>query len=165
MSNPANQLAIGVTDETRVPMGTPQQQLAVPEIEGYVCHWFADRPGRIPRAARGGFEFVSPDEIKLNSFTLAGNVEESGNTDLGNRVSILGGTDEGGRGMRLYLMKIKREWWERDAALREETSERIADTLRRGRTGAERETGGDAAMRYSRKSNDNLFTRKTQRRS
>ena len=163
MANPANERELRVTDENRVPMGLPQLQLEVPAIEGYVLHWFADRPGRIARAQRGGFEFVSPDEVQVNNSSLADSVGVSGNTDLGSRVSVHGGTDEFGRGLRLYLMKIKQEWWEKDAALREETSEKIAETLRGGRVGAERESGGDAAYRYTKRT-ENIFTRKSKRR-
>lgn len=162
--NPANEQLSKVTEESRIPMGMPQLMLEVPEIEGYVLHWFADRPGRIPKALRGGYEFVAPDEVMLNSTTLAGDVGVSGNTDLGSRVSVHAGTDEGGKGIRLYLMKLKHEWWEKDAALREEVSERIAETMRGGRTGAEKESAMDAGLRYQRMAQkDNIFTRKKRR--
>lgn len=162
MTNPANEAATRVTEESRVPMGLPQLQLEVPEIEGYVMHWFADRPGRVPRALRGGYEFVAPDEVQLNNSTLAGDTTVSGNTDLGSRVSVHAGTDERGNGIRLYLMKIKREWWEKDATLREETSERIADSLRGGRTGGEKDSAQDASLRYVKRT-ENIFTRKKRR--
>lgn len=160
--NPANEQPQRVTDESRVPMGMPQLTLEVPEIPGYKMHWFADRPGRIARALRGGYEFVSPDEIKLNNFSVADSIANSGNTDLGNRVSVYGGTDDKGSSVRLYLMKVKEEWWQKDMDLREETSERIVNTLRGGRVGAEKGSAQDAALRYTR-GTENLFTRKRRR--
>jgi len=164
MTNPANAVLDTVTDESRIPMGLPQLTLEVPNREGYVRHWFADRPGRIPRALRGGFTFVSSDDVRLNNSTIADDSTVSGNTDLGSKVSVHGGVDEHGRGIRLFLMEIKQEWWDKDMALREETSERIADSLRGGRTGAERETGTDAQLRYNRMAQtDNMFSRKKRR--
>ncbi len=159
MENPANERPLGVTDETRVPMSLPHMQLSVPEIPGYVMHWFADRPGRIPRALAAGYEFVGQEEVRLNNFGFAADVTQSGNTDLGTRVSVHGGTGENGGSERLYLMKIKQEWYDKDMKLREEASDRIVETLQAGRVGADREKLTEATKRYTR-NNDHLFTKK-----
>lgn len=158
MSNPAN-APMEVTDENRISMSLPQLMLQVPEIEGYVMHWFADRPGRIPRALQAGYEFVKPDEVRLNNFGLASDLIESGNTDLGSRVSVHGGTNETGGAERLYLMKIKKEWYDKDMKLREEASDKIVDALREGMLGAK--TMEDAAKRYT-KNTENLFIKRGQ---
>lgn len=157
--NPANEPRKGVDDATRIPMGLPQMMLEVPEIEGYIMHWFADRPGRISRAVNAGYEFVHPDEVRINNFGLASSVLESGNTDLGTRVSVHGSVAENGGSERLYLMKIKKEWYEKDMELREQHSDRVVNTLRNGLTGAEKEKMADQHRRYARNT-DNIFTKR-----
>lgn len=154
-ANPANIPAITVTDDTRVPMSAPDMKLTVPAIEGFVLHWFADRPGRIPRAMAAGYTFVDPSEVKIRNFGFAEDLVTSGNTDLGSKVSVHGGTDDAGKAERLYLMKIKQEWYDKDTALREETSDKIVASLRGGKLGSEKEA---LARRYVR--TDDIFTRK-----
>lgn len=159
MTNPANEKEPRVTDATRVPMSLPNLMLQVPEIEGYVMHWFADRPGRIGRALQAGYVFVAPDEVQLNNFDLASDLNETGSTDLGTRVSVHGGIGELGRPERLYLMKIKREWYDKDMALREEATDKVVKALRHGTTGADRESLVNATKRYARNT-DNIFTKR-----
>jgi hypothetical protein len=156
-SNPANMPAVTVTDETRVPMSLPDLKLTVPEIEGFKLHWFADRPGRIPRAMAAGYQFVEPEEVRIRNFGFAEDLLNSGSTDLGNRVSVHGGVDDQGKAERLYLMKIKQEWYDKDMALREEASDKIVASLRAGKIGAERDS--NVNRRYV-KDTENLFTKK-----
>lgn len=156
-TNPANDRPVRVTDENRVSMSLPNLMLQVPEIPGYVMHWFADRPGRISRAMAAGYEFVAQDEVVINNFGLAADVADSGNTDMGSRVSVHGGTDEKGGSERLYLMKIKQEWYDKDMKLREEASETIVDSLKAGMTGAR--SSEDVAKRYAR-GTENLFVKR-----
>jgi len=160
--NPANSNdKTVVTDSNRISMALPQLTLEVPAIPGFVMHWFADRPGRIARAINGGYEFVSPDEVRVNNFGLAEDLNNSGNSDLGTRISVHGGTDDKGASQRLYLMKIKKEWYDKDMSLREEASDRVAESLKAGQQSNGRGTVEDAAKRYVR--TDHLFTRKQRR--
>jgi hypothetical protein len=152
--NPANSSARKVDDATRIPMSLPRLMLEVPGIEGYVLHWFADRPGRVSRALQGGYEFVSPEEVQLNNFGFANDMMADGNTDLGSRISVHGGTSDTGGAERLYLMKIRQEWYDKDMALREQATDRVVSALRAGDVGAEKAP----ANRYA-KNTDNLFTR------
>ena len=158
--NPANSNVI--TDDSRIPMSLPQLMLQVPEIPGFVMHWFADRPGRISRALQAGYVIVDPSEVRINNFGLAADLTQTGNTDLGSRVSVHGGTAENGVAERLYLMKIKQEWYDKDMALREEASDRVVQALRQGTVGVDREKMADAAKRYA-KNTDNLFTKHKRR--
>ena len=162
--NPANERSTSVNEDNRISMSLPQMMLEVPAIEGYVMHWFADRPGRISRAAAAGYEFVKPDEVRINNFGLAADVLDSGNSDLGTRVSVHGGVGESGASERLYLMKVKKEWYDKDMELREQHSDRVVKSLRQGQTGAEKDAMTDAAKRYA-KNTDNLFTKKQRRPS
>jgi len=162
MENPSNDRATAVTEDNRIPMSLPHLKLSVPDIEGYVLHWFADRPGRISRAQAAGYQFVGIDEVRLNNFGLASDLENSGNTDLGTRVSVHGSENERGGSERLYLMKIKKEWYDKDMALREQAADKVVRTLRDGMTGAEKDALKDATQRYVRNT-DNLFTKHKRR--
>ena len=149
--NPANQY--GALNHDRVSMSTPQQKLAVPEIFGYHCHWFKGDPGRIQRALRAGYEFVSPSETDLNNFDIAGDLDVTGQSDLGDRVSVPAqdGAGPTGQYVRLYLMKIKQEYYEQD---KEQYEDRMIDpivtALAGGKVGVGEggERAGDAALRY-----------------
>ncbi len=173
LQNPANEPRLKITDENRMPMGAPELMLGVPKTDGHEMYWFADRPGRIPRAMAAGWEFVKRGEIQLSNFGFASDVLEDGNTDLGTNVSVHGGTSEKGGSERLYLMKIKKEWYDKDMALREEVSERTARSFLAGTLGSDKDSPGDsqhryvksaemAAMQQARKT-DNPFTRNKRR--
>lgn len=166
VSSPANLPSKRVTEATRIPMSLPKQQLEVPEIPGYVMQWFADRPGLISRARAAGYEFVGQDEVMVNNFGLAADVLQTGNTDLGNQISIHGGTNESGGSERLYLMKIRQEWWEKDQKVIADRNEAVAAAIRGGELGVGEggETRADFGKRYVKRQADNLFTRKDKRR-
>jgi len=115
----------------RVPMSVPQQKLAVPDIPGYHCHWMADRVGRLIQAMNAGYEFVRPEEVYINNIGLANDISQSGSTDLGTRISVVGGAGEAGQVLRLYLMKIRQEWWEEDQAKLMVRNSSIMDTIKR----------------------------------
>lgn len=142
--------ALSTAERKRIPMSVPVQKLEAPEIPGYHLHWFTGSAERLQRAIDGGYEFVDNREIKINSVSLGGDSAESGNTDMGSRVSIVSGTEIGkdGQPMRLVLMKIKQEWYEEDQKLMEERNELVAKSLRGGLFGAEKDAPGDTRHRY-----------------
>lgn len=158
-ANPANSRGLKVTDQTRLSAATPVRQLEVPELPGFRLYWMQDRPGRIAWAERVGYEFVSEDEVQLNSRSLGSDTTLDGNTDLGTRVCVHGGTDERGGSVKLYLMKIKIEWFEKDRQAQAAASEAIVATLKRGMVGADKDAAGDTSKRYTR-SAENMFTKK-----
>ena len=162
--NPAAAQPDRVREEDYIPMDNSEQSLAVPNMEGYVLFWPLDRPGRIGRLLRLGWEFVSPDEISAQNFkTISGNVNESGSTDMGTRISVHGTEGEGGQSIRHYLMKLKQEVWiEKYEQPREAQSDRIAAAIKGRRFGIEREQGNDASMRYAPRvgSRQTLFDKK-----
>lgn len=132
-ANPANTPASITTGKDRIPLSVPQMKLEMPEIPGFVCQWFVDRPGRIQRALRAGFEFVSPDEIGLNVSNVANDRGGSGSTYLGSsRVSLFGEIDSGGKALDQFLMKQKREFYDADQKVREDRNEQVAKALRGG---------------------------------
>lgn len=132
--NPANPAREAKVDaRSRVPMSTPERQLEVADIPGYHLHWFLT--SRTGRALRAGYTFVEEDDIPegLNSRSIAGDANESGNSDMGTRISVpaaVGGDSE----ERLYLMKIPTEWWEQDQEKLADRNEEIAAALRGGKS-------------------------------
>lgn len=128
--NPSNERASRVTEATRVPMSLPELKLAVPEIPGMHLHWF--RGARVARAIQAGYEHVMADEVTIVNTGLADDASRSGNSDLGSRVSVVAGDADPDSGAveRLYLMKIRQEWWEQDQKALEAKNEKIAATLR-----------------------------------
>lgn len=146
-SNPANAPEKRVAK--RIPLSVPTLKLAVPEIPGYVCHWFRGTSQRIQQAQRAGYEFVERDEVMLNETGLANTMDGDGNSDLGTRVSVAAGDSGAEDGsLRLYLMKLRKELWDEDQKLIDDRQEAIAAQLRGDKAPIEADM--DASNRYSR---------------
>lgn len=128
-------MARGIREESRneegrkqrIPVGVPRSKLAVPEIRGYQLRWFNDLEGRIQQAIDGGYEFVSPDEAP--TFGTPGDIDNV-NRDLGARVSRV--VDKS-TGMRAYLMRIKKEFYEEDQAAKQSIIDETDHQIRKGR--------------------------------
>lgn len=157
VTNPANlggPAAKPVAERRRVPMSVPMMRLQIPEdsCPGFHLHWFKGTPNRIQRALDAGYEFVRRDEVFVNNKDLAGSVMESGNTDLGDRVSIVDGDGPGedGQASRLYLMKIRQEWYDEDQAVLAKRNQSVVDAILAGTTRGEKssETADDMTQRY-----------------
>ena len=154
LANPADASNMpSATERTRVPMSVPVAHLAVQEIPGYHLHWFNGTPQRIQRALQGGYEFVEQGEVQVNNRTLGSDAATDGNTDLGSRVSIVAGTDIGldGQPVRLYLMKIKEEWWQADQKALVGDGSRldgVRKSLLGGMIGSEKQSVEDRAQTY-----------------
>jgi len=132
-------------------MSVPVQKLEVAEIPGFHCHWFRGSQDRIQRALNAGYTFVDPKEVHLNNVSLGGDSAESGNTDLGSRVSVVGGGIEEGsnQATRMYLMKIPMELRNQDLESMEQRSENIVRALNAGTIGKEgAEDGREVNNRY-----------------
>ena len=164
--NPANAPAKSV-ERTRIPMSLPVQKLAVPDIPGYHLHWMLGTPSRLAQALKAGYEFVDGSEVEVISTGLADSSTANGNTDLGSRVSVIAGADTGadGQEQRLYLMKIKQEWFDEDQRALANRNEDIARALRGGYDTDSNPHGSE--NRYipdaHRKGVANLFTPKNRR--
>lgn len=163
--NPANMLEKTATERGRIPMSLPQLKLAVPDLPGYHLHWMSGTPARISQALRAGYEFVDPSEVDVVSSGLADDAGSSGNTDMGSRVSVGSGMDERGGESRLYLMKLKQEFWDADQAVLESRNEQTAAALRGGQAdgGAEGDTSNRYIPEAHRKGVATLFTPKNRR--
>lgn len=156
-NNPANALRRAVTDATRRPMSMPQLSLAVPEIPGYYLYWHLST--QVEQALAAGYEFVESEEVSLSNRGVANDQELDGNDDLGSRVSRIAGAGEGVNAPRLYLMKLRNEWREKDVAAMGARNEAVAASIRGGQVGgdgAPAETAADKGRKYL-KTGQDLF--------
>lgn len=141
-----------------IPMSVPMQKLEVPEIPGYHLHWMRGTPDRLEQARRAKYEFVDPSEIRMNPTSLAGDASQSANTDMGSRVSVVaGGEISNGQAVRLYLMKVKDEYWRKSQDVLTDRSEKTAAALRTGLIGAESDAPADRGARYTKGKVPDLF--------
>jgi hypothetical protein len=166
--NPSVAPATRMSEADRIPLSVPQLRLAVPDVPGYHLHWFVTK--NVARALRAGYTFVEQDEVEINNPDISGAVNASGSTDLGSRVSLpAGGFIEGTSEVdRLFLMKLPKEWRDKDVAKLEAINDNVAAALRGGRTPAggtgagPAETPLDQTRRYL-KTGQDLFYPKVRR--
>jgi hypothetical protein len=146
--NPATARKPDIAERKRVPMSTPTRKLEVPEIPGFHSHWFLDR--NVARALRGGYEYVDQDEVPANQFSVAGDSTLSGSADLGSRITMIGGTAEGGGVEHLVLMKIKEEYWQEDQKAIEQRNAAVIQGIFKNEQimGSERTSAEDRNLRY-----------------
>lgn len=133
-----------------IPMSQGVEKLKVPEREGYHRRWFRGDAGRIARAQQAGYTFVDPADVELNNFDLGGDAKNSGNTDLGTRVSVISGDETGtdGQPHRLYLMECPEEFYEYSRSILADRNESIAEALRGGKIGDEELSAKDRKAKY-----------------
>ena len=158
--NPASDLA--AVPKKIKPMSLPMLTLEVPERPGYNRHWFRGEAGRLSRALEAGYTFVEPSAVSLNNFDLAGDLDSSGNTDLGTRVSVFDkdATDAQGQPRRLYLMECPQEYYAQSMKYLEDKNDAFAAAMQAGIVGGQPQDPRDSNSRYVKTSLPDLFTRK-----
>lgn len=109
--------------------GQAQAKLTVYNKDpAYHYHWFNDVAGRLELARAAGYNFVEKGEVMLHS----GVIERD--SDLTSRVSTVVGTADNGDGLRAYLMKIKKEWYEKSQAMLQQRVDAVDNAIRQGKT-------------------------------
>lgn len=121
---------------SRTPLGRARQKLTVPELPGCKLRWINDVGGRLLQAEAGGYEYVTKQEVGH-----VGESVESGNTDVGNRVSKVVGKDENHNPLRAYLMKIKKTWYDEDQAEKQKQIDEVDRAIREGRHESQHDDG------------------------
>lgn len=99
---------------------------------GWHLHIFNDTPGRVEEALKGGYEFVTSEEI---GSTVVNNVV-SGNKALDDKVKFLVGVGEDGNGLYAYLMKTPTSDYEDDQALQQKRNDHIDNQIKSGKNTA-----------------------------
>lgn len=154
-TNPGNLPQPEKAARRRIPMSVPQRRLDVAEIPGYKMFWILGKPDRMAQAEAAFYELVRQGEVEMHDKRIGADLAH-GSTDLGDLVSVVAGDelDAAGQPIRLYLMKVRNEYYEEDLAVVEERNSRVVDALRgqfnRGAVGglAPNEDSADAGNRY-----------------
>ena len=97
----------------RVPLGQLRSKLTVPEHvlekDRFVYRWMCDRQGRLPNAEAGGYNFVLDPEMKVEV-----GEGQDGRDKMSTAICRTVGTHQDGSPMKAYLMRIRRDWYEKD---------------------------------------------------
>jgi hypothetical protein len=128
MNNDAPKQGSGGRKARSVFNGTKGKLSVAKNIPGYHLHIFNDAPGRIQQALNDGYEFVQPEEVGG-----VGDNVVSRNTDIGDKVRFLVGTDASGEPLYAYLMKIKQEWYEEDQVELQKRNDMTDAAIKRGK--------------------------------
>ncbi len=117
---PRQQDRDGKDRKERIPLGTPQAKLTVPERRGFYRRWINDTPGRLLRAEQAGYSFV-PDETQ-------------GEDEEGRKMakSALVGTKEDGSPLYAFLMELPQELYDQDQKAKQKPLDEFDEALRRG---------------------------------
>lgn len=123
------QLEIERLRKTRVPPGIPSKNLEYPTRPGYARRVVCDRHGRLEKFERGGWSFVTQDNLEeLNTGTLKAGTREG--TD--SRVCQIVGSHKDGSPMKGYLMEIPEELYNEDQAEKMAHVDALEGGLRQG---------------------------------
>ncbi len=143
------------------PFSEGSLKLQVPDRPGYHRHWFRGEPGRIERAKQAGYTHVAKGDAHVTNQDLGGDAKSDGNTDLGSLVSITSGAmAEDGQPERMYLMECPEHLFKYAQGLLAERNESVAEALRGGKIGSDKEAGGDSQHRYIKGTVPDLFNPK-----
>jgi len=144
----------------RVPMNSSELKLNAQEIPGYYLYWMKGTPERIQQALSAGYTFVEDHETLTTTTMLGSSSNQSGNTDLGSRVSRVCGSEVGsdGQPVRLYLMKLSEEFHQEDLKAQDRRSLILAEQLTGKQEG--QFSGNSAGGAYGRSFKSNMFTPK-----
>ena len=103
----------------RIPLGVQQDKLKASQRQGYVRRWINDNGSRVANAKAGGWEFVREDS-------------QASSTDMGQGISRIVGTKEGGQPLNAFLMEIRKDWYDADQQEKQKAISATDDLIRRG---------------------------------
>lgn len=106
---------------TRIPVGMRPKMAVIGKLSNYVYRFVNDTPGRIDMFKQGGWELCTNDEVDVGNFTAEQSHGE------GSLACVIA---DGGTGMKAYVMKIKKEWYDEDQLNSEEQNRLAEETLR-----------------------------------
>jgi len=104
----------------RIPAGQPRQVLPVEGIpEGYVGYWAKEE--QFDELLDAGYEFVTSGEVRVGSMKTEGD-------QMGSKVKHVGK-----RGSTVYLMKIRKDWYDENQAVKQAAIDRVDKQIHRGK--------------------------------
>ena len=95
-------------------------------IDGHHMYWENDEDGAIEQLLYEGFEFVLPEEVRMQSVIVQ-------DADLGNRVSRYVGKKSDGSPLRAYLLKCPDDIWADREASRYRQADEWDSAIRQGK--------------------------------
>lgn len=104
----------------RIAVGLRPKLALIGKDPNYVYRYVNDTPGRISMFKQGGWELCSNAEVDTGNFRA----EES--SEVG---SLAYAVVDGGTGMKAYVMKLKKEWYEEFMDEQEHEVRRTEETL------------------------------------
>lgn len=108
-------------------LGGPRLKMSViGEIPGFHLYWENDQEGAIEQLLYEGFEFVTPEEVRMQSHIVA-------DADVTHRVSRYVGTKADGSPLRAFLLKCTDEIWAEREAFRYEQADQWDGAIRQGK--------------------------------
>ena len=117
--------------QERVPLGTLRSKLTIPkdliDDKNFQGRWVVDRPGRLDSAEQGGYAFVQDP-----SMTVKVGEGTDGRDKMSTVISRTVGTHEGGHVMKAYLMKIRRDLYERDQKAKQVEVNKTDEAIQEG---------------------------------
>ena len=123
------QLEIERLRRTRVAPGIASRNLEYPSREGYVRRVVCDRHGRLEKFTRGGWAYVTEDQLEeKNPGTLKASTREG----VDSRVSQVVGTHKNLTPMTGYLMEIPEELYQEDQDEKMDRLDALEGSLRAG---------------------------------
>jgi len=115
----------------RVPLGALRSKLTIPkdliDDARFQGRWVVDRPGRLESAQAGGYNFVQD-----STMTVEVGEGTDGRDKMSTAICRTVGTHEGGVPMKAYLMKIRREWFEKDQREKQAEVDRTDKAIQEG---------------------------------
>ena len=113
----------------RVPLGRHRRKLSIEHLnipDDKVARWVNDKPGRILQAQEGGYQMVrNPEKQKAGEEVLT-----TGN--MGDGVTAIVGTDEGGLPMTAHLMVIDKDLYDEDQNYKQVQLDKLDHAIRTG---------------------------------
>lgn len=118
MGRPARQLQEGRSK--RVPLNSFRTKLHIPQDQldpNFHYRFFKEVGNRVEQALQAGFIFADDEKITVG--------ERGGNTDMGSKISVLGGDDptQPGGSYRMVLMKQPIEFYKEDQQLKQDRAD------------------------------------------
>lgn len=115
--------------KNRVAPGIPSKNLEYPSRPGYVRRVVCDRHGRLDKMLKGGWRFVTHDELEeANPAVIKATTREG----VDSRVSQVVGSHKDNSVMHGYLMELPQELYDEDQAVKMQAVDELEDGLRQG---------------------------------
>ena len=124
----------------RVPLGALRSKLTLPDgvydKQKFVGRWVVDRPGRLQAAQDGGYKFVEDPTMQVEV-----GEGQNGRDRMSTAICRTVGTHEDGSPMKAFLMKIRKDWYEKDQREKQKEVDKVDEAISRGEIARQTDDG------------------------